>query len=382
VKYYRQTIKDETKYDPPGVKQVETYQGTTDTFVEIKINEEDAKIITIKGFTFDPIKTKAVDKYSGTVVADSANQLVLELYYTRNKYTLKYVLAEDETGVTGEAPADSLDNKFDVSVHLADGGSLNKLGYKLVGWKDGTKVDGKDSVFAPGSIYTVIDPENEEKIITLTAVFEPRKDTKYKVIHYTADGTEIQTDNLEGETDLEITAVASIPGHTAIEHADSKATGTITADGNLVLKLYYEKIDYSVTFTYGSTPVLEARTYNINDKFTLPAGPAKEGYTFKGWVINGRNFNAGEEIEVNGPMRIEATYLSANAIETPDTNDEYANVILAPTQKTDLSGGAIAGIVIACVVATGIIVFSIVWFGVLKRTFKDMRIKKRRTEYK
>ena len=377
VKHYRQAINEENGYIPPGIGLVESFKGETDSTVEINITEgtADGKIITIKGFTFDPVKTAEVNKYKGVVSADSKNPLALELYYKRDTYTLAYAKGDD---IEGSLP-DGSTHKFDVSVTLDSGSSLSKPGYQLVGWKDGlTRVDDKDKIFAPGSSYTIIQPQDENgnklDTITMTAVFEARKDTPYTVMHCTADGTIIKEEKLQGETDLEIKAVSTVPGYKVIEHEGTIKTGTITADGELVLKLYYEKIDYNITFTVG-TSTIETRTYNIDNKFTLPAGPEKEGFTFKGWVINGQTYEAGKEITVKGPMKIEASY-SNNSVEVI-VGGEDANVILAPEQKTDLSAGAIAGIVIACVVVLAASIFSIVWFGVLKRSFKDMRIKRR-----
>lgn len=377
VKHYRQAINEENGYIPPGIGLVESFKGETDSTVEIDITDgtADGKIITIKGFTFDSVKTAEENKYKGVISADSNNPLVLELYYKRDTYTLAYAKGDD---IDGTLPANST-YKFDVSVTLDSGSLLSKPGYQLVGWKDGqTKVDDKDKIFTPGSSYTIIQPQDENgnklDTITMTAVFEARKDTPYTVMHCTADGAIIKEEKLQGETDLEIKAVSTVPGYKVIEHEGTIKTGTITADGKLVLKLYYEKIDYNITFTVG-TSTIETRTYNIDNKFTLPAGPEKEGFTFKGWVINGQTYEAGKEITVKGPMKIEASY-SNNSVEVI-VGGEDANVILAPEQKTDLSAGAIAGIVIACVVVLAASIFSIVWFGVLKRSFKDMRIKRR-----
>lgn len=379
VKHYRQAINEENGYIPPGIGLVESFKGETDSNVEIDITDgtADGKIITIKGFTFDPVKTAEKNKHKGVISADSKNPLALELYYKRDTYTLAYAKGDD---IEGSLPAGST-HKFDVSVTLDSGSLLSKPGYQLVGWKDGqTRVDNKEKIFAPGSSYTIIQPQDENgnklDTITMTAVFEARKDTPYTVMHCTADGTIIKEEKLQGETDLEIKAVSTVPGYRVIEpeHEGTIKTGTITADGKLVLKLYYEKIDYNITFTVG-TSIIETRTYNIDNKFTLPAGPEKEGFTFKGWVINGQTYEAGKEITVKGPMKIEASY-SNNSVEVI-VGGEDVNVILAPEQKTDLSAGAIAGIVIACVVVLAVSIFSIVWFGVLKRSFKDMRIKRR-----
>lgn len=61
-----------------------------------------------------------------------------------------------------------------------------------------------------------------------------------------------------------------------------------------------------------------------------------------------------------------------------DNNAEISDVDLvieqlpAPPAEEGLSGGAIAGIVIACVVFAGIVAFAIVWFVVKKKTFADI----------
>ena len=70
---------------------------------------------------------------------------------------------------------------------------------------------------------------------------------------------------------------------------------TITGDGKLVVKLYYDRKSYSVKYEYtgnvpdGVSSLPQAKTYRVGEDVTIAADAAAIGYSFSGWKINGKD---------------------------------------------------------------------------------------------
>lgn len=390
IEHYRQGLSDPNSYQKRDI-DTQTHEGTTDATVTIDINDpEEPRLWKMDGFTFNKEKTETEDNYSGTIKANGS--LILKLYYSRDSYGVLYSKGEDIL-VQGEAPVDSTEYKFEQRFSLQTGEGISKPGYFFVGWTDGKTKTGDDlKVFSTSNKYTMIAPTDEGgaklDTLTLTAKFSPNTNTKYKVKHILAlDDSLLREETLEGTTDSTVYALAVVPGYKklagyATQHSkEYLESGVISSDESLVLGVYYEIVDYTVSFTLGGTNLLDPETLNINDQLTLPEGPAKEGYTFEGWKINGITFQPGDSITILGSVKAEAIYTSSTILpgETENTNNNIYNVI---RENEGLSGGAIAGISIAGAVVLGASVFSIIWFGIKKKTFKDMIIKRKKTTKK
>ena len=158
-----------------------------------------------------------------------------------------------------------------------------KAGYTFGGW------------FADKNLSNPFDEKKGYKEdIEVWAKFTPNTNTAYKVEHYTEklDGTyEVEvTDNLTGTTDTSATAQAKTIEHFTYDpDADGAVlSGKIAGDGSLVLKLYYTRNSYAVTFKngsatlatqnfrYGETPVYAGET-------PVKDAAGKMFYAFKGW---------------------------------------------------------------------------------------------------
>ena len=100
-------------------------------------------------------------------------------------------------------------------------------------------------------------------------------------------------------------------------------------------------------------------TVDKDGTVTVVANPAPEGKTFKGWSIDGGQTIVSED----------ETY-SFSATENITLTAVYDNI--EQLEKTGLSGGAIAGITIACVVLAGFGGFAIFWFVVKKKKIADL----------
>ncbi|MGN1042131.1 MAG: hypothetical protein ACI4SK_01465, partial [Christensenellales bacterium] len=94
---------------------------------------------------------------------------------------------------------------------------------------------------------------------------------------------------------------------------------------------------------------------------TATANEAPAGKIFKGWSMDGGRTIVSEE----------ETY-SFSATENVTLTAVYEDVESFISDDGALSGGAIAGIAIACVVAAGLGGFAIFWFVIKKKKLADL----------
>lgn len=104
-------------------------------------------------------------------------------------------------------------------------------------------------------------------------------------------------------------------------------------------------------------------SYNVGDTVTVTANAPAEGKKFDGWYVNGEKVSSDNSytFTVTEGITLEARYVSD---PTTPTDPEPDNI--------GLSGGAIAGITIACVFVAGIGGFAIFWFVIKKKSFADL----------
>ena len=196
------------------------------TKVSYKINNYD-------GFTFDESKTENKD----ATVPDN-NNLVVKLYYTRNSYKVTYEYEEEAPTGASELPAGAT-YKYGASVTVAE--DATAPGYTFSGWNH--------------EDFTM--PAND---VVIKGSFTANDNTQYKVEHYlenleVLDGEKFtlkDTETLAGTTDTTATATPKqYPGFTYDSTVEgTKTSGTITGDGQLVLKLYYTRNTYKYTVHY------------------------------------------------------------------------------------------------------------------------------------
>ena len=151
-----------------------------------------------------------------------------------------------------------------------------KTGYTFAGWYNGeTKFEAK-----------VMPSEN----LILIAKWTPSTNTAYKVEHYwqnlADDGYTLhETETKTGTTGAETAAAAkSYPGFTA---------GTVTqppiaADGSTVVKIYYTRNSYTLTWNFDggkeNATGYTSGTVKFGAAINKPSeDPTKTGYTFAGW---------------------------------------------------------------------------------------------------
>jgi len=161
---------------------------------------------------------------------------------------------------------------------------------------------------------------------TFEAQFANNTDTKYTVNVYNMDttgnypATPDSTYQGAGETNstADITADAVAAEGFSLDSAKSTLTGTIAADGSLVLSIYYSRNQY--TITYANTD-LEPDTYYYGATVSART-PEKAGYAFQGW-----------EEEVPSTMPAQNITLTAKWNENPADYTDYDIAVAAAKAK-------------------------------------------------
>lgn len=161
---------------------------------------------------------------------------------------------------------------------------------------------------------------------TFEAQFANNTDTKYTVNVYNMDttgnypATPDSTYQGAGETNstADITADAVAAEGFSLDSAKSTLTGTIAADGSLVLSIYYSRNQY--TITYANTD-LEPDTYYYGATVSART-PEKAGYAFQGW-----------EEEVPSTMPAQNITLTAKWNENPADYTAYNAAVAAAQAK-------------------------------------------------
>ena len=276
VEHYQQNLAG----DAFVLFETEKQNATTDTHVSATPKD-------YTGFTYDGTVDGTVTE--GNVAGDGS--LVLKLYYTRDSYKVTYQYTGKVPTGASELPAETTE-KYGAAVTVA--ADATAPGYTFSGWSR------EDGFTMPA--------EN----VTITGSFTANGETPYKVEHYQQnledDGyTLAETENLTGETDT--TATANPKTYTGFAFDGTAegtvASGNIAGDGSLVLKLYYTRNSYDVTYAYtgtvptGASALPEKATVKYGAPVTVAEAATAPGYTFSGWSRNDFTMPA-ENVTITG----------------------------------------------------------------------------------
>ena len=186
--------------------------------------------------------------------------------------------APDKTYTTAEMP----NNSTITLPGYTDLDLPENPGYTFAGWN--TQANGSGTTYQPGGkvLVDTMDPGNH-----LYAMWEKGTGTPYEVHHYLErlEGAYLavpdEKDNLRGETGAWTAAAAkSYDGFTPMGFAQEM----IKADGSTVVKIFYTRNSYLLTYKDSlSAGVYASQTYKYGAAVTAIADPTKTGYTFTGW---------------------------------------------------------------------------------------------------
>lgn len=286
VKYYKQAV-DKSGYEEAGYEEL---SGTTGSTVS-------ADVKMAKGFTVNLEHPDTMKQ--GVVAADGS--LVLELYYDRNDYVVTF---DPQNG------GEQFTRTVTYGALVGDGPEVSRTGYVLSGWEtgDGIVLDGE---------YAMPDGD-----VTFFAIWDP--DTVgYSVEHYReslSGGYDLfETDAMEALTGSTVSVSAKdYAGFTEDTSVDGRAaTGIVAADGSLVLKLYYGRRNYTVSFVSNNGTSVEPQCVKYGGNASEPDELSRQGYVFAGWYSDEAMVSAVDfgNYVVTGDMVMRAKWVPAT--DTP-----------------------------------------------------------------
>lgn len=298
-----------------GDSAIESRTGTTGGRVSVK-----SLLRSAEGLT--PVKASAdgtelhLDNGQFTIGADG--KTVVKLYYDRKSYRLTLDAANGTPSATEE-------KLYDLKITLP---TPEKQGYTFAGWYNGeTPMEQQFRMPA--------------EALTLTAHWTARDDTSYTVEHYdqNADGTypakPSRTEALTGTTAARVTAEAKALEHYHADEDNSSAvlTGTVAADGSLVLKRYYARDTFALTFVNGEqrdtdtkrwgaaivVPSLKKTGYTLSWDKEIPAAMPTEDSTFTAvWTVK----------------QYTLTFNTDGGSEIAPITQDYGTAVTAPADPT------------------------------------------------
>ena len=305
------------------------YEPETLTGVTPVVNA-DSKTITVKGFDYTANAVTKTTNQDGTVTW-SGGKLVLtfpiqpdvngswsaaETYVTNDTDEHKaglsgYMVDEKpnqslELAESPEAPVETYQVLYDANADDADGtvtdskyyitggeamvlqNMFTRPGYEFTGWN--TEKNGAGTPYAAGSAITIKNTD-----VTLYAQWKSST-ASYRVEYYQQNLKDdnysiVADDTLTPSGTVGDTATAEIKEYEGFTYNEnrSNSSGIIAEDGTLVLKLYYDRNEYTVTYEYegtvpaGAPEVPGEQTCKYGETVELAKMPDVTDYRFSGW---------------------------------------------------------------------------------------------------
>ena len=224
----------------------------------------------------------------------------------------------DTAAVSGTMPADNVTVTvtYKTNAYTATFDADNGSEAEIRSFKYGEKVVAPAAPAKEGYTFAGWTPEIPEtmpaKDLSFKAVWTANGDTKVTVNYYTekldGSGYDIETVVAAGTTGSEFTAeIKDITGFTF--KADGSVTsGTVAADGSLVLSVYYTRNSYTLSYTVDGK-AHTSLTYKFGETVTAAAAPEKPGYTFSGWSGVPSTMPA-NDVEVSGTFTANTYYVA------------------------------------------------------------------------
>ena len=272
-------------------KTVTTYKYTKTYTVTIDPDNKNLNTVEIGGEKYAPLNGETT-----LTVKNGDQNVTIHFPIPAGKVTMPSYTVTYTDGVDSEVVFENVEKTVAYKAAIPAYGDSNptRTGYTFTGWK---WYNATDTTYA--NEITPAPTTMPAYNLVAVAQWTPATDTKYIVEHYlqdlTGDGyTKQETETKAGTTGA--TATAEAKTYTGFmfdeNNASNVKSGTIAADGSLVLKLYYTRNSYKVTYDYGTAPsgastLPTEATYKYGATVTVAAKATAPGYNFDGWKKDG-----------------------------------------------------------------------------------------------
>ena len=297
----------------------------------------------ITGFTYDAERNA---EESFEIKGDGSTTVYI--YYTRNTYTLNITLG------TGIESAEAIIADTNYSFAGQDGNVMKyNIYYQGQVSMTATAKQGYQDV-PPTFVSNTSDVEIEEgnlitmpaKDVFVTVSAEPDKDTVYGIEVYLADATGDYEDTTTlkttgtGTTDEAIdlstaqgiansTFADELVGYTYTRYEFANSVSTIAGDGSSIIKLYYQRVPYRVTFSSSLTNGAQ-----IPEQQSVIHGTEVEVV----FVINqGYNLPTENRFKVTSGESDYSLELQVEESETPEGLKQYTVTFTMPTSNININ---------------------------------------------
>ena len=204
----------------------------------------------------------------------------MKLYYDRKSYTISF-------NTNGGSSISDITQKFGTAVTKPNS-DPTKTDYVFAGWYS-------DAALNNAYTFSTMPAAN----IIIFARWVEKTEIGYKVDHYqqntACNGYVLKdTDELTGFAYTTVTAAPkTYEGFTCNSSVSGTvSSGTVTAGGNLVLKLYYDRNISSISFESNGGSIVDDRIGAYGTQVVKPNDPLKTGVTFGGWYSDAELKNA------------------------------------------------------------------------------------------
>ncbi len=151
-----------------------------------------------------------------------------------------------------------------------------------------------------------------------------RDDTKYTVEYYTRglgyEGYSLYGTPEEHEGTTGSTATADIKNIEGFYYVSGATSGIIAADGSLVLRLYYDRETYVLTYDYGEAPAGASslpfrQVAQYGQTVEVAPNASAPGWTFSGWDRQGEFTMPAGDVTIKGSWTADFSAIAATPYE-------------------------------------------------------------------
>ena len=264
VEHYQQNVAD----DDYTLADSESKTGTAgqNTAAESK---------SYTGFTAQNFQQKIIEGNGSTVV---------QVYYTRNEYTLTYNLNGNDAVWTDDETAKSCKYRFGAEITVPSANDLRRPGYAFGGWYTDKNCQSKfTAATMPAKNTTLYAKWNAGQVnYTVNYYLQNVDGTTYP-------DTPTETVNGSGVTGQTVNLQKSYDGFT-LKEGDSTSITLAADSAQNVVNIYYTRNQYALNFNLGNGVTLDegsaptgGDTYYGAELSTDMTNAKRTGYTFAGW---------------------------------------------------------------------------------------------------